>query len=160
MAASELLCLPPGLEKGPYRAALDDLAAGAAALLEVAAPDATGGGSNNWALAPGRTATGRPLVAGDPHRVLEMPNMYAQMHLACDEFDVIGLTVPGVPGFPHFGHNDKVAWCVTHAFVDIHDLYVERFSPTTAKLICSRSMAACATPARGDRRERRSFGRR
>ena len=125
----ELLCLPPRLEKGPYRAALEELAAGAAALLEVAAPDATGGGSNNWALAPGRTATGRPLVAGDPHRVLEMPNMYAQMHVACDEFDVIGLTVPGVPGFPHFGHNESVAWCVTHAFVDIHDLYVERFSP-------------------------------
>jgi len=128
-SGNELLCLPPGLEKGPYRAALEQLAAGAAALLEVAAPDATGGGSNNWALAPERTATGRPLVAGDPHRVLEMPNMYAQLHIACDEFDVIGLTVPGVPGFPHFGHNDKVAWCVTHAFVDIHDLYVERFSP-------------------------------
>ena len=128
-SGNELLCLPPGLEKGPYRAALEQLAAGAAALLEVAAPDATGGGSNNWALAPERTATGRPLVAGDPHRVLEMPNMYAQLHIACDEFDVIGLTVPGVPGFPHFGHNDKVAWCVTHALVDIHDLYVERFSP-------------------------------
>jgi penicillin amidase len=125
---SELLCLPPGAEKGPYRAALDDLQAGAAALLEVAAPDVVGGGSNNWALGPGRTATGRPIVAGDPHRVLEMPNMYAQMHLACDEFDIIGLTVPGVPGFPHFAHNGHVAWCVTHAFVDIHDLYVERFS--------------------------------
>jgi penicillin amidase len=124
----EVLCLPPGLEKGPYRAALDELRAGAEALLQAAASDATGGGSNNWALAPGRTATGRPLVAGDPHRVLEMPNMYAQVHVACDEFDVIGLTVPGVPGFPHFGHNDRVAWCVTHAFVDIHDLYVERFS--------------------------------
>jgi penicillin amidase len=126
---NELLCLPPGLEKGPYRVALEELRVGAMALLEVAAPDATGGGSNNWALSPSRTATGRPLVAGDPHRVLEMPNMYAQMHLACDEFDVIGLTVPGVPGFPHFGHNESVAWCVTHAFVDIHDLYVERFSP-------------------------------
>ena len=126
---SEILCLPPGLDKGPYRAALEELRPGAAALLEVSAPDVTGGGSNNWALSPGRTATGRPLVAGDPHRVLEMPNMYAQMHIACDEFDVIGLTVPGVPGFPHFAHNGHVAWCVTHAFVDIHDLYVERFSP-------------------------------
>ena len=53
--------------------------------------------------------------------------MYAQAHLACDDFDVIGLTVPGAPGFPNFGHNGKVAWCVTHAFVDIHDLYIERF---------------------------------
>jgi penicillin amidase len=32
-----------------------------------------------------------------------------------------------VPGFPHFGHTENVAWGVTHAFVDIHDLYVERF---------------------------------
>ena len=31
-------------------------------------------------------------------------------------------------GFPHFGHNANVAWGVTHAFVDIHDLYVERFA--------------------------------
>ncbi|HEY1783730.1 MAG TPA: penicillin acylase family protein [Roseiarcus sp.] len=124
----EVLCAPPGLERGPFRAALDDLQPSMAALLEVAPHDVAGGGSNNWALAPGRTATGRPMLAGDPHRVLEMPNMYWQVHLACDEFDVIGLTVPGVPGFPHFGHNERVAWCVTHAFVDIHDLFVERFS--------------------------------
>ena len=124
----ELLCAPPGLERGPFRAALDELQPGIAALLEIAPHDVAGGGSNNWALAPSRTATGRPMLAGDPHRVLEMPNMYWQVHFACDEFDVIGLTVPGVPGFPHFGHNERVAWCVTHAFVDIHDLFVERFS--------------------------------
>lgn len=124
---NELLCLPPGLEAGPYQAVLAELRPGIEALLETAAQDVSGGGSNNWALSPGRTATGRPMLAGDPHRVLEMPNMYAQVHLACDEFDVIGLTVPGVPGFPHFAHNGSVAWCVTHAFVDIHDLYVERF---------------------------------
>jgi penicillin G amidase len=34
----------------------------------------------------------------------------------------------GGTGFPHFAHNGSVAWCVTHAFMDIHDLYVERFS--------------------------------
>ena len=124
----EVLCAPPGLERGPFRAALDDLQPGIAALLEIAPHDVAGGGSNNWALASSRTATGRPMLAGDPHRLLEMPNMYWQVHLACDEFDVIGLTVPGVPGFPHFGHNERVAWCVTHAFVDIHDLFVERFS--------------------------------
>jgi penicillin G amidase len=124
----ELLCAPPGLERGAFSAALDELQPGIAALLEIAPHDVAGGGSNNWALAPSRTATGRPMLAGDPHRVLEMPNMYWQVHLACDEFDMIGLTVPGVPGFPHFGHNERVAWCVTHAFVEIHDLFVERFS--------------------------------
>ncbi len=123
----ELLCLPPGLSTGPYQALMADLQPGVAALLETAAPDVSGGGSNNWALAPNHTETGRPLLAGDPHRVLEMPNMYAQVHLACDRFDVVGMTVPGVPGFPHFAHNGSVAWSVTHAFMDIHDLYVERF---------------------------------
>jgi penicillin amidase len=53
--------------------------------------------------------------------------MYAQGQLAGPEFDAIGLTVPGVPGFPHFAQNGRVAWCVTHTFADIHDLYLERF---------------------------------
>ncbi|WP_424814491.1 penicillin acylase family protein [Roseococcus sp. YIM B11640] len=123
----DFLLMPQGAEADRWRASLRDLAPAIAALMEAAAPDATGGGSNNWAVGPELSGTGRPLLAGDPHRVLEMPNMYAQGHLACPEFDVIGLTVPGVPGFPHFAHNGKVAYCVTHGFADIHDLYVERF---------------------------------
>ncbi len=122
----DLLLLPPGVEAPRWQAMLRDLAPGIAALLGTAEGDATGGGSNNWAVSPAMSATGRPILAGDPHRVFEIPNMYAQGHLACDAFDVIGLTVPGVPGFPHFAHNGRVAWCVTHAFVDIHDLFVER----------------------------------
>ncbi|MBY0335707.1 MAG: penicillin acylase family protein [Acetobacteraceae bacterium] len=122
----DLLIAPAGAEAARWRATLADLAP-AAALMEAAGADATGGGSNNWVVAPARSATGRPVLAGDPHRVFELPNMYAQGHLACDAFDVIGLTVPGVPGFPHFAQNGRVAWCVTHTFADIHDLYVERF---------------------------------
>jgi len=49
------------------------------------------------------------IGAGDPHRQLEMPNMYGQAHVACEDFDVIGLTVPGVPDFPHLGHTENVA---------------------------------------------------
>src|SRR5882672_2740005 len=127
---SDLLCVPPGVEGKRLAAALADLKPGISALLATAQEQLGAeleGGSNNWAISADRTSTGRAIVAGDPHRVLEMPNMYAQAHLACDEFDVIGLTVPGVPGFPHFGHTADVAWCVTHAFVDIHDLYVEQF---------------------------------
>jgi penicillin G amidase len=126
----DLLCHPPHEKGGRYLAALADLKPGLEALLS-AGPGLAGpelaGGSNNWVLGPQRTATGRPLLAGDPHRLLEMPSMYAQAHIACDEFDAIGLTVPGAPGFPNFGHNGKVAWCVTHAFVDLHDLYIEKF---------------------------------
>lgn len=118
----ELLCIPPGAEARRWIAALADLAPAIEAVAALGAVDATGGGSNNWALAPARTAGGRPLLAGDPHRQFELPSMYAQVHVACEAFDVQGLSVPGVPGFPHYGHNGTVAWCVTHAFADIHDL--------------------------------------
>ncbi|TCH99976.1 penicillin acylase family protein [Roseococcus sp. SYP-B2431] len=123
----DVLLMPQGAEADRWRASLAELAPAVAALMEAAEQDATGGGSNNWAVSSELSAMGRPLLAGDPHRVLELPNMYAQGHLACPAFDVIGLTVPGVPGFPHFAHNGKVAYCVTHGFADIHDLYVERF---------------------------------
>jgi penicillin amidase len=126
----DMLCIPPGAEGERYLAALADLKPGLEALLasgDFQAEAEVAGGSNNWALSPERTATGRPLLAGDPHRALEMPSMYYQAHMACDEFDAIGLSVPGAPGFPNFGHNGKVAWCVTHAFVDIHDVFIERF---------------------------------
>src|SRR5262245_58221387 len=86
-------------------------------------------GSNNWAVAGHRTASGKPLVAGDPHRPLDVPNVYYQNHVACPEFDAIGFSFPGVPGFPHFGHTQSVARCVTHAQADYQDLYVERFHP-------------------------------
>ena len=88
---------------------------------------ATPQGSNNWALGGSRTASGKPLVAGDPHRALDVPNVYYQNHLACPEWDAIGLSFPGVPGLPHFGHTARVAWCVTHGMADYQDLYIERF---------------------------------
>jgi penicillin amidase len=128
----DALIIPPGVEAKRWEATLAELAPSVAALLERAAPDAAGGGSNNWAVGPGRSATGRPVLAGDPHRVFEIPNMYAQHHVACDAFDAVGLTVPGVPAFPHFAHNGRVAWCVTHAFMDLFDLFVERFDPGAA----------------------------
>ena len=85
------------------------------------------GGSNNWVVSGTRTASGRPLLAGDPHRELEAPNVYVQGHVACPEWDVLGIGMPGIPGFPHFGHNDRVAWSITHAMADDQDLFT--FAP-------------------------------
>lgn len=124
----DALCIPPGATSDRMAADLHALGPAIEALLQAMGPGDTGGGSNNWAVGPSRTATGRPILAGDPHRVFDIPCMYAQAHLACDEFDAIGLTVPGVPGFPHFAHNGRVAYCVTHAFMDIHDLFLEQFN--------------------------------
>ncbi|QYJ05107.1 penicillin acylase family protein [Nocardioides panacisoli] len=91
------------------------------------------GGSNAFVLGGGRTATGMPLVAGDPHRVIEDPGIYAQVRLTCtdpdDAFDVVGLAFAGVPGVQHFGHAGDVAWAITNAVADTHDLYVEAGEP-------------------------------
>ncbi len=121
-AADIPLIVPPGVP-GPTPAAdpasLAEVEAAMAALADGA------GGSNSWALAGTRTRSGLPLVAGDPHRLLEVPNVYYQCHLAGPEFDAVGLAFVGVPGFPHFGHTARVAWCVTNANGDYQDLYVE-----------------------------------
>jgi penicillin amidase len=132
----DLLCIPPGQDAERHAAGLEALRPAVTALLEAMKDgEETGGGSNNWAVGPGVSATGRPVLAGDPHRAFEIPSMYAQHHLACDAFDVIGLTVPGVPGFPHFAHNGRVAYCVTHAFMDIHDVFLERFADDATSVL-------------------------
>ena len=91
-----------------------------AALLDHEGPTASG--SNAWAVGGGRTASGMPLIGGDPHRVIESPGVYQQIRLACDEFDVVGFAFPGVPGTPHFAHAGDVAWAITNAMADYQDL--------------------------------------
>ncbi|MFD5008232.1 penicillin acylase family protein [Streptomyces mutabilis] len=89
-------------------------------------------GSNGWLVSGERTATGHAIVAGDPHRFIEDPGVYQQIHLSCPEFDVVGLAVPGVPGIAHFGHTGTVAWAITNAMADYQDLYRERLRRTGA----------------------------
>ena len=125
-----LLIVPPGAEYlGDNYDALSEYVSGAEHLDGMADADS---GSNNWAVHGNRTASGKPLIAGDPHRPIETPSVYYQNHIACDEFDGMGLSFPGCPGFPHFGHNARVAWCVTHAAADYQDLYIEAFRGGTS----------------------------
>ena len=125
----QLQILPPGSRyEGELDYYLSELMAGAGAVNLL---NETDSGSNSWALSGDRTATAKPLLAGDSHRALDTPNVYYQSHVACPEWDVIGLAIPGVPGFPHFGHNDKVAWCITHLSGDYQDLYIEEFNSSS-----------------------------
>lgn len=89
-------------------------------------------GSNGWLVGGERTVTGQAVIAGDPHRWIEDPGVYQQIHLSCPEFDVVGLAVPGVPGIAHFGHTGTVAWAITNAMADYQDLYRERLRRTGA----------------------------
>ncbi|MGH3169957.1 MAG: penicillin acylase family protein, partial [Trebonia sp.] len=87
-------------------------------------------GSNAWAVSARRTAHKAAVICNDSHRALDTPNVYWQCRVTCPDFDVTGGTFPGIPGFPHFGHNGRVAWAITHADADNQDLYVERFDGT------------------------------
>jgi penicillin amidase len=83
-------------------------------------------GSNAWALAGKRTASGKPLLAGDPHLAGERPGVWYAAHLtSADGVDVVGLTLPGVPGVV-IGHNGRVAWSLTMHQADDSDLFVEQ----------------------------------
>ena len=94
-------------------------------------------GSNAWAVGGARTASGRPLIGGDPHRIIESPGVYLQIRLACDEFDVAGFTFAGVPGVQHFAHAGDVAWAITNAMADYQDVHdagpvIEQWTETIA----------------------------
>ena len=88
------------------------------------APRSTAIGSNNWAVSGALTQTGKPLLANDPHTKLSMPSLWYLAHLHAPGLDVIGATLPGVPGV-FLGRNEHVAWAFTNTGSDTQDLYVE-----------------------------------
>lgn len=85
-------------------------------------------GSNNWVLAGRRTVSGKPLLANDPHLGLTVPSVWYFAALQAPGLDVIGATLPGLPGVV-LGRNAHVAWGMTNTGVDQQDLYLERLNP-------------------------------
>jgi len=85
-------------------------------------------GSNAWAIAGRRTATGAPMLATDPHRLLANPSLRYLVHLTAPGWNVVGATAPWMPGVA-LGHNDRVAWGMTAVDADTADLFVERTNP-------------------------------
>jgi penicillin G amidase len=97
-------------------------------------------GSNDWVIAGSRTATGKPILANDPHLGIQMPSIWYEVDLYCsspDEqmgkpaggpFHVRGFSFPGDPGVV-IGHNDRIAWGVTNANPDVQQLYIEHVNP-------------------------------
>ncbi|RZS32685.1 penicillin amidase [Herbihabitans rhizosphaerae] len=85
-------------------------------------------GSNNWAVAPDRTATGRPILANDPHRALGAPSLRYITHLSAPGLDVIGAGEPALPGIS-IGHNGTAAFGLTIFGVDQEDMYVYDLDP-------------------------------
>lgn len=91
-------------------------------------PRPEGLGSNNWVVNGKRTVTGQPLLANDPHLGLTTPAIWYFAHLASPSGEVIGATLPGVPGVI-LGHNGRIAWGFTNTGPDTQDLYIEKVDP-------------------------------
>ncbi|OWF65947.1 penicillin amidase [Polynucleobacter hirudinilacicola] len=86
-------------------------------------------GSNNWALGGKLTASGKPLLANDPHLGLSAPAIWYFAHLDAPGMNVIGGTLPGIPGVV-LGRTDKFAWSFTNTNPDVQDLYIEQIDPS------------------------------
>ena len=85
-------------------------------------------GSNNWTVSGTLTASGKPLLANDPHRVLALPSLRYMVHLVAPGWNVIGAGEPSLPGVA-LGHNEHIAWGFTIFGLDQQDLYIEELNP-------------------------------
>lgn len=86
------------------------------------------GGSNNWSVAANKMEdTNSAVLCNDPHLVLNNPNIWFENHLICPTYETTGVSTAGVP-FVLIGHNRKIAWGATLSFVDMQDIYLEKFT--------------------------------
>jgi penicillin G amidase len=88
-----------------------------------AAPPPAMEGSNAWVVSPARSATGRPILASDPHRLHSAPSLRYLVHLNAPGLNVIGGGEPALPGIS-IGHNGTIAFGLTVFSIDQEDLYV------------------------------------
>jgi penicillin G amidase len=85
-------------------------------------------GSNNWVIDGTMSATGKPILANDPHRTIALPSLRYLVHLVGPGWNVIGAGEPALPGVAA-GHNERVGFGFTIVGIDQQDLYVEEINP-------------------------------
>ena len=94
--------------------------------------DSQDDGSNNWVIGPSKSATGRPILAGDPHRAYSTPSLRYIAHVSAPGLDIIGAGEPALPGIS-MGHNGTIAFGLTIFPIDQEDLYVYELNPANAR---------------------------
>jgi len=122
---------PPGASDGEVAqtltAALHDFLPASASALGDGDAEPRAFASNNWAVAPLRSATGAALLAGDPHLELTLPSIWYEVQLVVPtaKLDVYGVTIPGLPAVI-IGFNRDIAWTFTNTGADVLDFYIEK----------------------------------
>ncbi|MFC1852112.1 penicillin acylase family protein, partial [candidate division CSSED10-310 bacterium] len=82
--------------------------------------------SNNWVISGAKTASGKPILANDPHlEVNRLPNVWYELVLETEKRYVIGATMPGLPGML-IGRTPDLAWGATYTFMDSVDSWIEK----------------------------------
>ncbi len=87
-------------------------------------------GSNDWVVSGAHTVTGKPLLSNDMHLGHQMPNLWYEAHLKCNQYsnlDVAGVTLPGMP-YVIVGHNRRIAWGFTNVGPTVADAFIENFN--------------------------------
>jgi penicillin amidase len=87
-------------------------------------------GSNNWAIAGSKSASGYPILANDPHLNLTFPSIWYQLQMSSPTVNVYGVSLPGAPCVV-IGYNQKISWGVTNVDADVLDWYQVRFKDNT-----------------------------
>ena len=117
---------PPPTGLAPvYREAEAPLQRALAAIPQVLGPMTA---SNEWVVDGNQTESGLPILANDPHLMLQSPNLWYLARIETPGFMVTGATVPGVP-FHVLAHNGTIAWGMTTTGTDVQDLFIERLDP-------------------------------
>jgi penicillin G amidase len=104
--------------------------ADAAARLEAVLPSfpspftLPGTASNEWAVDGHHSATGAPLLAGDPHLAFGFPAIWYLARIDTPDLTLVGATAPGIPGLV-IGHNGHIAWTFTTTGADTQDVFIE-----------------------------------
>lgn len=111
-------------------------------------------GSNSWAIAGSRTASGKPLLSSDMHLEYSLPGIWYMAHLEAPGLNVAGVSLPGAPGII-VGHNQRIAWGITNLQFDVQDLYVENLDDLTGRYL----FRGQVEQARGEREIIRVKGR-
>lgn len=83
-------------------------------------------GSNNWAVAGSKTASGNAILCDDPHLALSLPSIWFEMQMQTPSMNVYGVSLPGAPCII-IGFTDSIAWGVTNAQRDVVDWYQIKF---------------------------------
>lgn len=115
--APTTMAISPGVQK--------QLAALASSIPDIF-PEASA--SNEWIVAGARSASGKPLLANDPHLGLTAPGMWHLARIVTPDFKASGAAIPGQPFFM-VGQNGYLSWGLTTTHADTQDLFVEQLHP-------------------------------